>query len=172
MKHLLIIGFLYLTVISVNAQSKPYYPPTLGFVDDFENDFTADERRELNSAIKDLLSQTMEKAKLRGIEMAVVTVTDSMYGDSKEMSDYATALGDKWGLGTKEPNRGLIIAYSKKVRKVSIVTGSGFDQLLPREVCRSIIDDKMAAEFRRGKPYDALYVGVKAIAAYLGIVIR
>jgi uncharacterized protein len=157
---------------SLPAQSKPYFPKALGFVNDYEDDFTDGERKALDHAMKDLLSQTMEKAKLSGIEMAVVTVTDSMFGDSKEMSTYATMLGDKWGLGTKSPNRGIIIAYGKKVRKVALVTGAGLDEILPKEVCHTIVNEKMTAEFRKGRPYDAIYAAVKAIGEYLGIVLK
>ncbi len=171
-KILSFITLFVFALVSVDAQQTAYFPKPLGFINDYENDFNADERKTLDAAVKDLLTQTMERVKLKGIEIAVVTVTDSMYGDSKEMSTYATMLGDKWGVGTKTPNRGIIIAYSKKLRKVSVVTGAGLDELLPKEVCNSIVNEKMAAAFKQGGPYAALLVAVKSIAEYLGVPVK
>lgn len=154
------------------AQAQGYYPQPEGFVNDFEFDFSKDQVKALDASVRSLLSQTMEKEELKGIELAVLTVTDSMFGTETEMSSYATKIGDKWGVGTKTPNRGIIIAYSKKLRKVAIVTGTGLDKLLPAQAIRQIIDERMAEEFRKGKPFDALMVAVKGIGEYLGIIVK
>jgi uncharacterized protein len=149
------------------AQKKSTFPKPMGFVNDYEGDFSSDEARQLNDAVKSLLAKTMEDDSLKGLEIVVVTVTEAMFGDEKEISDYATQLGDKWGVGKHGVNKAIIIAYGKKIRKVSIVTGSDLDRVLPPVVCRRIIDERMAPEFKQGKFFNALMGAVDGLREYL-----
>jgi uncharacterized protein len=135
--------------------AKAYYPAPLGFVSDFENDFTMQQTEELDSTVKAILIKIKAHPSLAGIELAVVTVTDSMFGSEKEMSDYATKLGDQWEVG-KKSHRAIIIAYSKKVRKVAIAVGSGLDKILPGASCQQIMSYRMAPEFKKGTYFNAI----------------
>lgn len=161
--------FFVLCTAHLSAQNKGYYPSPTGFVNDFEHDFTDAQVTALDKLVKQLLAETMKKESLKGIEMAVITVTPAMYGDEKEISAYATKIGDKWGVGTKTPNKGIIVVYGKSLRKVAIVTGTGLDDILPAAECQDIVNIKMAEEYRKGNNYEALVVAVKSIAQKLGI---
>ena len=111
----------------------------------------------------------MDNDSLKGLEIAIVTVSEPMFGDEKEMGDYLTRLGDKWGLGPKNGNRGIIIGYGKKIRKVSIIAGTGLDNVLPAKECHRIIDEKMAPQFKKGDYYNALLSAIKGIKDYLAL---
>jgi uncharacterized protein len=63
-------------------------------------------------------------------------------------------------VGKKDDNKGIVIAYSKKVRKVAIVTGTGLDNILPPSYCRQIIDERMLPMFRKGDYYNAILEAV------------
>ena len=169
MKYLAFIFLLAASSINLEAQRTSTFPSPIGFVNDFEGDFTPDEVKTLDYAIKELLSKTMNVDSLKGIEIAVVTVTEGMYGDEKEMSSYITRLGDKWGVSSRGENKAIIIAYGKKIRKVAIVTGSGLDNILPASVCHKIVDEKMAPEFRKGSYFNAILSAVKAIKDHIGL---
>ena len=169
MKYFILLCFTMTTSLALDAQRTSKFPSPIGFVNDFEGDFTPDEVKSLDYAIKELLAKTMIIDSLKGIEIAVVTVTEAMYGDEKEMSSYVTRLGDKWGVSSKGENKAIIIAYGKKIRKVSIVTGSGLDNILPASVCHKIVDEKMAPEFRKGSYYNAILSAVKAIKDHIGL---
>jgi uncharacterized protein len=158
-----------LSTVCVYAQAKGYYPSPTGFVNDFEHDFTDAQVTALDKLVKQLLAESMQKERLKGLEVAVITVSPAMYGDETEMSAYATKIGDKWGLGAKEPKMGIIIAYGKTLRKVSIVAGQGLDNILPPAECRDIINIDMAEEYRKGNAYQALVTAVKSLAKKLGI---
>lgn len=158
-----------LTITNSSAQRTSTFPAPKGFINDYEEDFTPEQLKNLDYEVKSLLAKTMEVDSLRGLEMAVVTVTEQMFGDEKEMSSYVTRLGDKWGVTKDGENKAIIIAYGKKIRKVSIVTGSALDNILPPSVCHKIIDEKMTAEFRHGDYYKAILVAIKAIKDYLGV---
>jgi uncharacterized protein len=166
MKLAILLSLLIICITS-GAQKKSTFPQPMGFINDYEGDFTGDEARQLNDAVKSLLAKTMQDDSLKGIEIAVVTVTPEMFGDAKEMSAYATQLGDKWGVGKKGVNKAIIIAYSKSVRKVSIVTGSGLDWILSPAICHRIIDERMAPEFKNGKYFNALMGAIDGLKEYL-----
>ncbi len=102
------------------------------------------------------------------VEIAVVSVTDSMFGDEKEMSDYAIKAAEKWGLGSKGGNSGIIIAVSRKLKKVSIATGPGLDRNLPPATCQKIMDEQMAPELRQGKYFQGVLNALLAIKDHLG----
>ena len=168
-RYVIIFCAFFLISYNVGAQRTSTFPSPTGFVNDFEDDFTADQEKTLNAAVKELLYKTMQRDSLRGIEMAIVTVTDVMYGDEKEMSSYATRLGDKWGVSSRGENRAIIIAYGKKIRKVCIVTGSALDNVLPPAVCNRIVEEKMAPAFKNGDYYNAILEAIKNISSALGL---
>ena len=168
-KQLVIICFLLVFGFSLSAQRTSKFPSPIGFINDYEADFTPEQAKNLDYAVKELLAKTMDKDSLRGLEIAVVTVTEDMYGDEKEMSSYVTRLGDKWGVTSRGENKAIIIAYGKKIRKVTIVTGEALDHFLPPSVCHKIIDEKMAAEFRKGNYYEAILTAINSIKDALGV---
>jgi uncharacterized protein len=169
MKRFIITCCLLLTVLAISAQRTSTFPSPTGFINDFENDFTPEQVKNLDYAVKELLAKTMDKDSLRGLEIAVVTVTDQMFGDEKEMGDYATRLGDKWNIGARSGNKGIIIAYGKKIRKVTIIAGNGLDNFLPAKECHIIIDEKMVPQFKKGDYYGAILQAIKSIKDYLSL---
>lgn len=169
MKYILFAFFLLTISFNATAQRTSEFPAPIGFVNDYEGDFTPDQIKELDYAVKELLAKTMGIDSLKGVEIAVVTVTDKMFGDEKEMSSYVTRLGDKWGVNKNGQNKAIIIAYGKKIRKVSIITGSGLDNILPGSACHKIVDEKMAPEFRKGNYFNAILEAVKGIKDYIGL---
>ena len=168
-KFLIVVLFFVMGITKLNAQRTSTFPAPIGFINDYEEDFTQQQVKDLDYAVKELLAKTMEHDSLKGIEIAIVTVTEKMFGDEKELSNYVTRLGDKWGVTAKGENKAIIIAYSKKLRKVSIITGSALDNVLPPVVCHRIIDEKMTPEFRNGSYYNAISIAVKSIKESLGL---
>jgi len=169
MKYLLLLSFLIISSLALEAQRTSTFPAPVGFINDYEKDFTPDEVKQLDYAVKELLAKTMAIDSLKGMEMAVVTVTENMFGDEKEMSSYITRLGDKWGVANKGDNKAIIIAYGKKIRKVTIITGAGLDRILPAAECHKIVDEKMAPEFRTGNYFKAILDAVNSIKDYIGL---
>jgi uncharacterized protein len=169
MKYFLLTCFILTVSLTLSAQRTSIFPAPLGFINDYEGDFTPDEVKQLDYAVKELLAKTMEVDSLNGIEIAIVTVTENMFGDEKEMSGYVTRLGDKWGVAGKGENKAIIIAYGKKIRKVTIIAGAGLDRILPAAECHKIVDEKMAPEFRTGSYFGAILGAVNSIKEYIGL---
>ena len=49
-----------------------------------------------------------------------------------EIADYTFALGDKWGIGRKNLNNGVLMLIAKDDRKVFIATGQGLEGVFAR----------------------------------------
>lgn len=151
-----------------NAQNS-YYPKPIGFVNDYEGIFNKTEVQQLDNGIKDLLSKAIEREALKGMELAVVTVTDSMFGGTKDIGEYAMQLGARWKMGEHGDNNAVVIAVCRHLRKVTIVTGTGLEQLLPNETCQRIVDERMAPELRKGQYYNGVLAALAGLKEFLGL---
>lgn len=93
------------------------------YVNDFAGVIGPDDKSRLDLICKDL-DQNKE------IQMAFVT-TESL--DGQPIKDFATQLGNLWGLGHKGTNRGLLILLSVKDHQYRIAVGVGLESVLSDE---------------------------------------
>lgn len=103
-----------------------------------------------DEGLKEITEKTIELDSLNLAQVAVVIVNDLK--DMKAL-DYATALGNKWGVGHKETNDGITIVVKPKKGdakgETAIATGKGMEKILTNEVCQLIIDQEMIPEFKK-----------------------
>src|SRR5687767_2420221 len=83
-------------------------PDYVGFVNDFEDILSSEQEEELNKIIIESERQTTN-------QIAIVTVES--IAPYSSMKDFATDLANKWGVGQKEKDNGLVIVVSKKLRQ-------------------------------------------------------
>jgi len=91
-------------------------------------------------------------------QIAVVTVSD-LYGYA--ISDYSQRLAEKWGIGQKGLNNGILILIKPKTSESSrgevfIAPGYGLEGVVPDLACAQIIDNEILPEFRQGNYYQGL----------------
>jgi len=91
------------------------------YVNDFAHVFDSQTTTELN----DVCRQLDQKAQAK---VAVVTINST---DSDSIEDYAVELFKKWGLGTTQTNRGVLILLAVKDRKYRTEVGYGLEPILP-----------------------------------------
>lgn len=114
----LIIGLLLLTSCVVSAND---YPVLNGYVTDNANVLTLQEKMLLNNRIASINNDT-------SVEIAIVTV-QSTNGES--LSQYATKVGDKNGVGKKSTDNGIVILVSfNNERGIFIATGKGIESVI------------------------------------------
>jgi uncharacterized protein len=116
---LLVVGCL----TSINAGERREFPQPEGWVNDFANVITASAKRHLATLCLELDHKTHA-------QIAIVTI-DSLAG--APIDEYAQSLFNKWGIGHKEDNRGILILLSIADRKYRIEVGRGFEPLFPNE---------------------------------------
>lgn len=79
---------------------------------------------------------------------------------SYEKSDYAQRLGEKWGIGQKKLNNGLLILIKPKTAgsggEVYIAQGYGLEGAIPDITCGEVIDYEILPAFRAGAYFNGL----------------
>ena len=97
-------------------------------------------------------------------QIAIVTVS-SLNG--YDIMDYAQRLGEKWGIGQKQLNNGILILVKPKTDdskgEITIVQGYGLEGAIPDIVCGKIIDNEILPAFREG----AYFAGLDNAASIL-----
>jgi uncharacterized protein len=90
-------------------------------------------------------------------QIAIVIVKDL---NGYAISDYAQRLGDKWGIGQKGMNNGLLIVVKPKTAdskgEVYISTGYGAEGAVPDITCAQVVDNDILPYFRQGDYYGGL----------------
>ena len=79
----------------------------------------------------------------------VVVVVDSLEGNSIE--DVAVRLFERWGIGSKKTDEGVLVVLAPSERQVRIETGYGTEGYLTDAVCAVLIQQAGAQAFAQGK---------------------
>jgi uncharacterized protein len=86
-------------------------------------------------------------------QIAIVTLT-SIGGYAA--GDYAFRLAEKWGIGQKGKNNGILILVAKESRDVFIATGYGMEEFVPDALAKRIVELTIKPQFKEGRFYDGL----------------
>lgn len=97
-------------------------------------------------------------------QIAVVTLP-SLNGN--QISDFATKLFEKWGIGGAEFNNGVLILLALEEREVWIETGYGVEDRLTDALARRIIEREMVPRFKQGDYAGGLHGAAKAVVQVL-----
>lgn len=151
---LTVIGLLL--AVSVFGQSRIYIPS--GHVNDFANLVDGKTKTDLESKLRDYREKT-------SIEIAVVTVS-SLEGLTVE--EFTVNLANKWGVGDKKKDNGVIFLVAPNERKVRIEVGYGLEPDLTDAQSGRIIQGDILPNFRNGKIQEGILVGVGSILTTLG----
>jgi uncharacterized protein len=123
-RRALLVSLLVLGLLASNsAIAQVEFPQPKGWVSDFADVINAKVKKRLTAVCVEL-NQTTHA------QIAVVTV-DSTGGTP--IGDYARLLFNKWGIGHKEDNRGILVLLSVKDRSYYISVGRGFEALFPND---------------------------------------
>ncbi|MEX2568703.1 MAG: TPM domain-containing protein [Cyclobacteriaceae bacterium] len=103
-------------------------------------------------------SETLSDQEVRQLESKLLSYNDSTSSQVSivlinsvgpyDISDYAFQLGDKWGIGRKDRDNGILILAAMKDRKVFIATGYGMEGAIPDALAKRIVDQVIVPNFR------------------------
>jgi uncharacterized protein len=135
----------------IEAQEFPEKPEPPRLVNDYAGMLTS---REVNALEQKLVAYDDSSS----TQIAIVTLSD-LYG--YDIADYAQRLAEKWGIGQKGLNNGIIILVKPETPEssrgeVNISPGYGLEGVIPDIVCGQIIDNEIVPEFRAGNYYQGL----------------
>ena len=86
-------------------------------------------------------------------QIAIVTVPN--LGDS-DLESYAQALYQRWGIGQKGRDNGILILIAAQEHKVRIQPGYGLEGVIPDAVAGRIIRETLGPAFKENRYYDGL----------------
>ncbi|MBN1895213.1 TPM domain-containing protein [bacterium] len=133
------------------------FPDHRGAVNDFAGVIQDEYRHRMEALAQEVLEKT-------GSPVVVVTVKD-LGGTTVE--DYAHRLFQKWGIGNREKDNGVMILTAIEERKIRIENGYGVEGILPDGLTGSILDRDVLPDLRNGDYGAGLYKGMARIAGIL-----
>ncbi|MFY0644827.1 MAG: TPM domain-containing protein [Bacteroidia bacterium] len=135
--------FFFALVLNATAKEPPAAPTQYRWVQDEVGLLSEDQEKFLLKKLKDYYDST-------STEIAIV-LEKSLEGD--DVFRYSQALAEKWGIGTKGKDNGVLIyiAYENNnpnLRKIWIQVGYGLEGAIPDVYANRIIREIMAPKFR------------------------
>lgn len=147
--------FAILLLLSLRACAQsPDSLSSRGRVNDFEEILT--------QATEDTLARMIAVHEQQtGNQIAVVTVAD--FGSQGSIDSFGLALANRWGVGQRDRNNGVVVLLSKKQRQARIFTGLGLETILTDADCLAILQTRMIPTFREQDFDTGVVAGVGAI---------
>lgn len=140
------------------AQQLPDKPNPPRLVNDFAKVFSSGDAQMLEQKLLAYNDST-------STQIVIVTVTSL---DGYPVDDYSFQLGNKWGIGQKGKNNGILILIAKQDRKAFIATGYGMEGALNDGKLGTILRREMIPYFKSGDYYGGVNNGIDRIIAAAG----
>lgn len=146
--------FLFFVVLSgtvANAQDLPSRPEPPRLVNDFAGVLNPEQVNSLENKLVNFGRKT-------STQIAIVTVK-SISGYEK--ADYSFKLAEKWGIGQKGKNNGILILvkpkYATEKGEVFVAVGYGLEAVVPDAVSRqALVDAELIPAFKQNDYYKGL----------------
>ena len=142
-----------LTAFSFASWADDFPERSLTIVTDYTNTLSTEEQQSLERKLVVFNDSTSS-------QVAVVILSSL---GNYDISEYAVQLYNKWGIGQKEQNNGVLILVAKEDRKVFITTGYGMEGVLPDALCKRIVNNDMLPNFKAGNYYEGIDAAVNSI---------
>ena len=150
-----VIFCLFFISLMVKAADFPDVPNPFRYVNDYTKTLSSVERQYLENKLIEYSQHTSS-------QIAVVIIpTIAEY----EIAQYTAELGDKWGIGRKQLNNGVLFLIAKNDRKVFIATGQGLQGVLPDAYLAELIRKIILPQFKQGRFAQGINDGLDHIIA-------
>lgn len=141
-----LVLFLFLALTGFGQEMpEPMSPKRI--VNDFTGMFSS---QELNALEQKLVNFNNSSS----TQISVVTVKSL---DGYDINDYAARLGEKWGIGQKGKDNGILVLVKPKVGRekgeVAISVGYGLEGVVPDAIASRIVRNEIIPAFQAGQYY-------------------
>ncbi len=147
----------YLLLFILLASIVQALPQPSGWVNDYANILSLDEKMQLNSLIDSIEKNTTA-------EIAIVTVLSL---EGKPVEEVALNYMSEWGIGKEKNDNGIVILVSPTERLYRIEVGYGAEGVITDARAGRIGREILALYFKEGKYGDGLYIAVEEIGGLL-----
>jgi uncharacterized protein len=146
-----------LVLLGLPARAQEPFPAPQGRVNDFAQVLDPSTKAQLNALVAEVEQQTTA-------EIAVVVVHTTAPMTPKES---VTALFNRWGVGKRGADNGVMILLAIHDRRVEIETGYGVEDILPDGKVGEIIRTAMSPAFTHDRWGEGLLAGTQRVAQIL-----
>ena len=149
------IAILLILAITSPVQALEVQQKPIGRVSDYTSTLTTTDIQALES--------TLAKFEKDTTNQIAVLLIPTLAGDSLE--DYSIRVAEKWQIGQKGRDNGVILLVVMQDRKIRIEVGYGLEGVLPDSLAGDIIRQVIAPHFRQGRYREGIRDGIVAIMA-------
>jgi len=125
------------------------------------NNPVIDEAKILSAIDKQAIETKLRSINDRGLAQAAVVIVPTTNGE--DIFDYSMKVADRWKLGKKDTDQGLLMVVAVNDRKMYILTGYGLEGTLPDAVAKRIINDDITPRFKQGDYAGGITAGINRI---------
>jgi uncharacterized protein len=126
------------------------------------NNFSAEFPNLLNSEETKSLEQKLNNYLLKTSNEIVVIIVDDLKGI--EPGDFATNVGNQWGIGNRTKDNGIVLLIKptgeKGERKTHIAVGIGLEEFISNQIAKEIIENQLIPNFINGKFYTGIDLAI------------
>ncbi len=146
------------SLVTQKAFAAPSYPKPVGHVNDFAGIISGNVEQRLEQELRDYERKT-------SIEIAIATIPD-LQGYS--IDEWREGLFQKWGVGKKGLDNGLLVCVAPNERKWGIEVGYGLEGNITDGMAGSLGRENLVPYFRRGDFGGGISALVDSIISHLG----
>lgn len=150
----LIIILLLLLTLNVFAYADNLPQPNSSF-------YVFDEGNIISEDVEEYIINTNETL-FRKTGAQVVVMTINSLGDM-DIKEYANRTFEKWGIGSKEYDNGVLMLISSTDREIWVEVGYGLEGALPDGKVGKILDDYVFPQFKDENYSDGIFNGFNSI---------
>lgn len=157
MKKRLVIGIFLISIfiaLNTEAQSRVPYPETEGFVTDTISLLKENEKKDLENFLDSFEKET-------GNEIALLIINSTK---PETIEQYSIHVADKWKIGKKKLDNGILFIIALEDREMRIEVGRGLEGVLTDGTAVKILNTNVRPYFREEKFYEGIKSGIDTIA--------
>jgi uncharacterized protein len=147
----LIILTLFCAGTNLYSQKLPDKPTV--WVSDFAGILDNGQEARLNTMLKAYEDSTSN-------QVVAVTFPDAQ---NYPVEEFSIRLAEKWKVGQKDRENGVILAIFMKERKIRVEVGYGLEDKIPDAIAIQIAQNIISPYFKKGQYYEGIYQGIVAI---------
>ncbi|MDZ7648623.1 MAG: TPM domain-containing protein [Cytophagales bacterium] len=125
-----------------------------------------DEAHVLKQETIDALEKQLELYEDSTSNQIAILILSTLDGESIE--EYSIRVAEKWALGQKEKDNGVLLLIAVDDHAMRIEVGAGLEGVLTDALCSRIIRNEMAPNFRRADFDTGVTAAIEAIMAGIG----
>ncbi len=152
MKKFILFFFTFLLIFTGISYATTY-PDYSGYVNDFAHVLSAAYVSQLNAKLSEFNHQTTD-------QIAVVTVTTTQ---PETIEEYSIHLAEKWKVGQKGKDNGIIMLFAMQDHKMRIEVGRGLEGDLTDIQSKHIQKDVIEPEFKKGNYEQGITNGINSV---------